>query len=63
MDLTHLKKIRKEKKITISDLSKKTGVSRNVISNIENGVGNPSFLSVVSVIKGLGFELRMLIPF
>lgn len=62
MDLTQLKKLRKDKKITISDLSKKTGVSRNVITSMENGKGNPSFASVLAVVNGLGYEIRILVP-
>lgn len=32
----NLRKLRKEKNLTIEELSKKAGVSENVISNIEN---------------------------
>lgn len=62
LDLKELKNLRKEKKIKINELSKTTGISRNLISRIENGKGNPTFDNVTSLINALGLELIMIIP-
>jgi len=61
MDLKQLKELRKYKKIKINELSKMTGISRNLISRIENGKGNPSFDNVQKIANALGLELGGLI--
>jgi len=62
MDLKKLKELRKQRKIKINELSKMTGISRNLITRIENGNGNPTFANVVKIVEVLGLELRILIP-
>jgi len=62
MDLKKLKEIRRQKKIKIKELSKTTGISRNLITRIENGKGNPSFANVLQIVEALGLELRILVP-
>lgn len=61
MDLKILKGIRKSKKTSIKQISIDTGLSRNVISRIENGQGNPTFENVKLVADALGFEIRLLV--
>ena len=61
MDLKQLKELRKQRKIKINELTKMTGISRNLIASIENGKGNPSFANVVRVIEVLDLELRILL--
>lgn len=56
-----IKEFRKLRNIRIGVLAKQTGVSRNLISRIENGNGNPSFKNVVDILTALGLELRIAI--
>ncbi len=60
MDLTELKELRKQKRIKIGELAKITGISRNVISRIENGKGNPTHANVVALINALDLDLALL---
>lgn len=53
MELTELRKIRKDQKITIGSLSKAIGINRDRISLIERGKVNPSFESVLAIAKGI----------
>lgn len=62
LNLKDLKELRKQRKIKINELSKMTGISRNLITRIENDKGNPTFDNVVKIIEALGLELRILIP-
>ena len=48
---------RREKKMSITELSKKSGVSRNSISLLENNEGNPTIDTLFFVAKGLECEL------
>lgn len=49
-----LKKIRKENKLSILDLSRKSGVSTGLISQIERGIVTPSVVSMWKISKALG---------
>lgn len=60
MNQSILKTLRKEKGISIIELSNITGLSRNLISRTENGA-NTYFKNVVTIIEALGYELRVLI--
>jgi transcriptional regulator with XRE-family HTH domain len=60
MDLNKLKEIRRSRKIKIQELSKITGISRNLISRIENGEGNPSFQNVIKLAEGLGLKIEII---
>ena len=42
-----LKEVRKEKNYTLSQLSKKSGISKTHINDIENNVKEPSFSMMV----------------
>ena len=46
-----LKQKRKEKKLTLEQLSKKTGVSSTHINDIENNLKSPSLLIMVLLYK------------
>ena len=61
MDLNKLKEIRKSRKIKIQELSKITGISRNLISRIENGEGNPSFQNVIKLTEALGLKIEIIL--
>jgi transcriptional regulator with XRE-family HTH domain len=53
MDYKRLKGIRKFKKITLKELSKQTGIHRNSLAKIENGLGNPTGETLDRIIKAL----------
>jgi transcriptional regulator with XRE-family HTH domain len=61
-NLKELKEIRIQRKMKITEMSKITGISRNLITRIENGKGNPSFTNVCSIVYALGLEVRILYP-
>ncbi|UXR32410.1 helix-turn-helix transcriptional regulator [Staphylococcus simulans] len=48
-----IKKIRLSKGITITQLSKKTGLSRNAIYKLEDGNTNPSLETIKKISYGL----------
>ncbi|BBI34951.1 helix-turn-helix domain-containing protein [Cohnella abietis] len=48
-----IKKARKELKITQDDLSLYTRIDRSYISEIENGIKNPSLTTILTLAKAL----------
>lgn len=46
-----LKDLRQEKILTIRELEKETGVSRNSISTWENGKSEPKMLAIIALAK------------
>lgn len=60
MELTKLKEFRKNKKITIGELSKRTNIHRDRISLIERGKVNPSYETVETIVKSLGLEIVLM---
>lgn len=57
MDLSKLREIRKMRKISIKELSKKTGINRDRISLIERNKVNPSFKTVEAIAEAIGVEI------
>ncbi len=55
-----VKEIRKEKKYTLEQLSKKTGISTTHINDIENNVKEPSFSMMVRLSYALDVPLGKL---
>ena len=55
-----VKEIRKEKKYTLEQLSKKTGISTTHIHDIENNVKEPSFSMMVRLSYALDVPLGKL---
>ncbi|WP_317164372.1 XRE family transcriptional regulator [Sphingobacterium sp. xlx-130] len=53
-----LKEIRKEKGITIQELADRAGVSKGLISQIENNRTIPSLLVLINIIKSLEIDLN-----
>lgn len=54
-----IKEIREEKQITQEELSKRTGISRNYIAELENNIKvNASFETIYKISQGLGVEIR-----
>ncbi|PZT55059.1 helix-turn-helix domain-containing protein [Paenibacillus silvae] len=55
-----LKKYRKEKNITLDDLSELTGVSKLTLGNIERGETNPTLGMIWKISKGISLPLLAL---
>lgn len=50
----YLKRVRKDKKVTMRELSRQSGVSHPYISQLESGeCNNPSLLTVIKLLKSL----------
>lgn len=54
--------IRKEKNLTLADLSEVTGLSPAIVSQIERGLANPSFTTLAQLAHGLEIPVGKLIP-
>lgn len=55
-----IKQIRKERKISLKQLSKKSGVSKTHINDIENGYKQPSLEIVIKLSKALNVPIQSL---
>lgn len=60
MDLEKLREIRKIKKISIKELSKKTGINRDRISLIERNKVNPSLKTVEAIAEAIGVKIEII---
>lgn len=59
MFIFRIKEIREKKHITQKELSKKTGISRNYITELENNMKpNPSFETIYKIAQGLEVEIK-----
>lgn len=52
-----VKQIRKEKNMSLSELSKKSGISTTHINDIENNLKSPSLLIAVLLAKALNIDI------
>lgn len=52
-----LKELRKQKNITLSELSKLTGISKSHLNYIENGVKEPTISVLVLIAKALNVKI------
>lgn len=59
MDLRDLKTIRKAQKLKITDVSKKTGIHRDRISQIERALVNPHFETVISIAEAINAKITI----
>lgn len=53
-----LKQIRKEKNMTLEELSKKSGISTTEINDIENNKKRPTLQSIILLAKALDLEIE-----
>lgn len=51
--VNNVKRIRKNKKITITELSRKSGISRTTIYKLESQKSNPSLENIQKISSGL----------
>lgn len=57
----NLKKIRTKKGITQIEISKKLGVNRSFVSNLENGKTNPTLATITKLAQVLGVSTNELL--
>jgi transcriptional regulator with XRE-family HTH domain len=62
MPSNNLKKLRKDKKLTLTALSERSGVSIAQIWNIENKPGTPRKATMDAIAKGLGCRVSTVFP-
>lgn len=53
-----IKKIRKDKKITLNKLSKASGLSTTHINDIENNIKMPSLYAMIELAKSLKVDIK-----
>ena len=56
-----IKALRKQADLTLDELSRRSGISTGLISQIERGKGNPSFASLVQIAHGLDVPIGRLL--
>ncbi len=57
----HLQRLRKERRLTLEQLSVKSGVSRSMLSQIERGQTNPTFGTLWNLSNALGLDMSELV--
>ena len=63
MDIEHLKKVKKEKKITLDELSAKSGIPKRTIEDIFRGATkNPRIDTLQAIEHALGIEEEKTAP-
>ena len=60
---SHIRKLRKEKKLTISALCYKNGLEPSTISRIEKGLVEPKFLTLLNIAKAFNLTLSEFLNF
>lgn len=55
-----LKQKRKEKNITLAQLSERTGISTSHLNDIENNIKEPSISMIIRIAKGLDLKVEEL---
>ena len=59
----HIKKLRKERKLTISALCYKNGLEPSTISRIEKGQIEPKYLTLMNIAKAFNLSLAEFLNF
>lgn len=57
----NLKRHRRKKRLTQSELASASGIDRSYISDVERGVGNPTVLVVQQLAEALGISPALLL--
>lgn len=56
-----IKRFREQSNLTLTELSRLSGVPANTISNIEHGQENPSYSRIFAISKGLGLPISVVV--
>ena len=59
----HIKKLRKERKLTISALCYKNGLEPSTISRIEKGQIEPKYLTLINIAKAFDLSIAEFLNF
>jgi transcriptional regulator with XRE-family HTH domain len=59
---TRIRKLRRERELTVERLSELAGLSTGIVSQVERGKGNPSFATLAQLAHGLGMPVGRLFP-
>ena len=59
MDLSKLNDIAKQKRVTATEISSITGLTRKTVGKILHGIGSHKFQDVDAVVKALGLALKV----
>lgn len=59
---TKIRRLRKDRGLTVERLSELSGLSTGIVSQIERGKGNPSFVTLAQLAHGLGLPVGRLFP-
>ena len=52
-----IKEVRKEKNLTLAQLSERTGISKTHINDVENGLKEPGLSIMVSLAKAMDVQI------
>lgn len=52
-----MRQLRHSRKLTLEELAERTGLSVGLLSQLERGIGNPSFMTLVKIADALGTPL------
>lgn len=55
-----IKEVRQERKITLQELSKKSGISKSHINYIEKQLKQPTLIVMIQISKALNIDLKKL---
>ncbi len=58
--MTKLKKVRLEKRMTVTQIAKLTGIAQSSITEIENGKHDPSLSKAISLARVFGMSVEEL---
>ncbi len=61
MNLAVIKQLRKQKKMSLAQISKQTGISANTLSAIENNKTDPGISKVSAMLSCLGYDLGVVV--
>lgn len=59
----HIKKLRKERKLTLSALCYRNGLEPSTISRIEKGIVEPKYLTLLKLSEALGLHIKELLDY
>ena len=59
----HIKKLRKERKLTLSSLCYMNGLEPSTISRIEQGIVEPKYLTLLRLAEAFGLPIKELLDY
>jgi transcriptional regulator with XRE-family HTH domain len=59
----HIKKLRKNKNLTLSSLCYKNGLEPSTVSRVEQGIVEPKYLTLLKIAESLNIKMKDLMDF